>query len=159
MQCKIIAKAPATTGGMASGWHVYFKGSTGHFKEIRSIFEMACQVSIQVWLRTSQGTLHLSKKEHWNSSLGPCTLAMRKPLPWWQLNPFLIAGTHSASPLSSGLLEGGRHKDIFTPADGASITRSNNNLLKEYTCNTQRFFNSPLVSLSRLYNQNVQKLQ
>ena len=56
-------------------------------------------------------------------------------------------------------VRGGRHKDIFTPAGGASITRSNDNLLKEYTCNTNRFFNSPLVSLSRLYNQNLRKLQ
>ena len=55
----------------------------------------------------------------------------------------------------------GNHMDIFTPAGGASVTRSNDNLLnlKEYNCRTKRFFNSPLVALSRLYNQNLRKLQ
>ena len=54
-------------------------------------------------------------------------------------------------------VRGGPHKDIFIPASTHDMTRSNNVLLKEYTCNTKRFYNSPLVSLSRLYNQNLKK--
>ena len=38
-------------------------------------------------------------------------------------------------------------------------TRSGQNLVKEYTCNTKRFFNSPLVYLSRIYNENVRRLK
>ena len=54
-------------------------------------------------------------------------------------------------------VKGGLHKSIFIPAQTHSITRSSNLKLKEYSCNTQRFFNSPLVYLSRLYNMNLKK--
>ena len=52
-------------------------------------------------------------------------------------------------------VKGGLHSDIFKPAQNSIITRSSNMKLLEYTCNTQRYFNSPLVFLSRLYNQNL----
>ena len=49
----------------------------------------------------------------------------------------------------------GQHKDIFIPATNNNMTRSKKLRLKEYTCNTQRFFNSPLVYLSRIHNKNL----
>ena len=54
-------------------------------------------------------------------------------------------------------VKGGQHEDIFMPKTGSNMTRSSNQLIREYTCNTQRYFNSPLVYLSRLYNQSLKK--
>ena len=54
-------------------------------------------------------------------------------------------------------VKSGQHKNIFIPAQSHNITRSKKNQLKEYTCNTQRYFNSPLVYLSRLYNSSLMK--
>ena len=49
----------------------------------------------------------------------------------------------------------GQHENIFIPAHSHSKTRSKKVQLKEYTCNTQRYYNSPLVYLSRVYNKSL----
>ena len=56
-------------------------------------------------------------------------------------------------------VKGGLHSDIFIPASGLEKTRSANNLIKEYNCNTKRYYNSPLVYLSRVYNDAVCKVK
>ena len=50
-------------------------------------------------------------------------------------------------------VKNGLHSDIFKLAQNSRTTRNNKKKLVEYTCNTKRFYNSPLVYLSRLYNQ------
>ena len=54
-------------------------------------------------------------------------------------------------------VKGGLHKNIFIPAHSNNITRSKKKKSKEYSCNTQRFYNSPLVYLSRLFNKSLKK--
>ena len=54
-------------------------------------------------------------------------------------------------------VKSGLHSDIFVPANSSVNTRSNKNLVKEYKCNTKRYYNSPLVYLSRVHNEEVKK--
>ena len=54
-------------------------------------------------------------------------------------------------------VKSGLHTDIFSPASSSCKTRSGNNLLNEYMCNTKCYFKSPLVYLSRVYNQYLKK--
>ena len=49
------------------------------------------------------------------------------------------------------------HTDLFIPASSSVNTRSRKDLVKEYKCNTKRYYNSPLVSLSRIHNEEVKK--
>ena len=78
-----------------------------------------------------------------------CTLLSAEPLADRRLSQCL---TFVKRAVKSGL-----HTDIFIPASSSIKTRSGQNLVKEYTCNTKRFFNSPLVYLSRIYNEEVRR--
>ena len=54
-------------------------------------------------------------------------------------------------------VKSGLHSDIFILASSSVNTRSSKDLLREYTCNTKRYYNSPLVYLSRMHNEEVKK--
>ena len=130
-----------------------------YFKEIRSICEMACQVFHSgLTKQQSQDIENIQKKSLkiilvnlYSNYEEACTLLNAEPLSDRRITQCI---TFVKRAVKSGL-----HTDIFTPASNTMNTRSGNNLVKEYTCNTKRFFNSPLVYLSRIYNQEVRKLQ
>ena len=130
-----------------------------YFKEIRSICEMACQVFHSGLTKQQSQDIENIQKKSLKIILGnlysnyeeACTLLNAEPLSDRRITQCI---TFVKRAVKSGL-----HTDIFTPASNTMNTRSGNNLVKEYTCNTKRFFNSPLVYLSRIYNQEVRKLQ
>ena len=128
-----------------------------YFKEIRSICEMACQVFHSGLTKDQSSNIERIQKRALKLILGnnystyneACTLMSAEPLSDRRDTLCLT--------FIKRTVKGGLHKDIFIPRTGANMTRSNNNLITEYTCNTQRYFNSPLVYLSRLYNQTLKK--
>ena len=128
-----------------------------YFKEIRSIFEMACQVFHSGLTKYQSNNIEKMQKralklilgEHYSSYDEACILMSAEPLSD-RRDTLCLTFINRA-------VKGGLHSDIFKPAHSYNITRSDNNQLKEFTCNTKRFFNSPLVYLSRLFNQNLKK--
>ena len=128
-----------------------------YFKEIRSICEMACQVFHSgLTINQSRDIKSIQKKalklilcELYSSYEKACTLLSAEPLSD-QCDTLCLTFIKRA-------VRGGLDEDIFIPACTHYMTRRSNVLLKDYTCNTKRFYNSPLVSLSRLYNQNLKK--
>ena len=128
-----------------------------YFKEIRSICEMACQVfhsgltRNQSWSieRIQKRALKLILGNHYSSYEEACTLMSAEPLSD-RRESLCITFMERA-------VKGGLHTDIFIPTTGSNMTRSNNHMIKEYTCNTKRYYNSPLVFLSRQYNQTLKK--
>ena len=130
-----------------------------YFKEIRSICEMACQVFHSGLTKNQSRDIESIQKRALKLILGDLYSNYEEACTIMSAEPLSDRRDSLCLTFVKRAVRGGQHKDIFTPAGGTSITRSNDNLLKEYTCNTKRFFDSPLVSLSRLYNQNLRKLQ
>ena len=130
-----------------------------YFKEIRSICEMACQIFHSGLTKQQSSQIESIQKKALRIILGDqygsyeeaCTLLSAEPLSDRRERLCL---TFVKKAVKSGL-----HTDIFIPASSSKSTRSDNNVLKEYTCNTKRFFNSPLVYLSRVYNQDLLKVK
>ena len=128
-----------------------------YFKEIRSICEMAGQVFHSGLTKKQSYDIESIQKKSLKIILGnlystyeeACTLLSAEPLADRRLSQCL---TFVKRAVKSGL-----HTDIFIPASSSIKTRSGQNLVKEYTCNTKRFFNSPLVYLSRIYNEEVRR--
>ena len=126
-----------------------------YFKEIRSICEMACQVFHSGLTKKQCSEIESVQKKSLKIILGDlystyeeaCTLLSAEPLADRRDSLCL---TFVKRAVRSGL-----HSDIFTPGCSISSTRSDKNLLKEYNCNTKRFYNSPLPYLSRIFNQNI----
>ena len=128
-----------------------------YFKEIRSLCEMACQVFHSGLTKKQSNDIESIQKkalkiilgEHYLGYEEACTLLSAEPLADRRESLCL---TFVKRAVKSGL-----HTDIFSPTISSCKTRSKNNLLKEYHCNTKRYYNSPLVYLSRVYNQYLQK--
>ena len=130
-----------------------------YFKEIRSLCEMACQVfhsgltkyqSMQIE-NIQKKSLKIILGSLYNNYEEACTLLGAEPLS--------DRRTTICLTFVKRAVKGGQHRDIFIPASGLDKTRSANNLIKECSCNTQRYYNSPLVYLSRVYNDYVQKVK
>ena len=128
-----------------------------YFKEIRSICEMACQVFHSGLTKNQSRDIENIQKralkiilgQHYGNYELACTLMSAEPLSDRRDS---ICLTFIKKAVRKGL-----HTDIFKPAKTLNVTRSKNTQLKEYTCNTQRYYNSPLVYLSRLYNLNLKQ--
>ena len=127
-----------------------------YFKEIRSICEMACQVFHSGLTKNQSNDIENIQKKALKIILGrsyhsyevACTLMSAEPLYDRRLSQCL---KFVRKAVKSRL-----HTDIFIHTKNSITTRSSiNKKLLEYTCNSQRYFNSPLVFLSRLYNQNM----
>ena len=126
-----------------------------YFKEIRSICEMACQVFHSGLTQNQSNDIENIQKRALKIILGgayhsyevACTLVSAEPLYDRRLSQCL---KFVRKAVKSRL-----HSDIFKHTKNSITTRSSNKRLLEYTCNSQRYFNSPLVFLSRLYNQNI----
>ena len=125
------------------------------FKEIRSICEMGCQVFHSGMTKSQSRDIENIQRKSLKIILGnlysnyeeACTLLMAEPLSDRRLAQCI---TFVKRSVKSGL-----HSDIFLPAKTLAHTRSSTKMLKEYNCNTKRFYDSPLVSLSRLYNEAI----
>ena len=132
-----------------------------YFKEIRSILEMGCQVFHSGLTLSQSRDIENIQKRSLKIILGKlysnyeeaCTLLYCEPLSDRRESLCLT--------FMKRAVKGGLHKNIFIPAQSQTIsclTRSKKQAkLKEYTCNTQRFYNSPLVYLSRLFNMHLKK--
>ena len=126
-----------------------------YFKEIRSILEMACQVYHSGLTKKQSSEIESIQKKSLKIILGDlydgydeaCSLLSAENL---AERRDTLCLTFVKKAVKSGL-----HSDIFVPANSTKSTRSDNNHLKEYTCNTKRFFNSPLSFLSGVLNQNL----
>ena len=126
-----------------------------YFKEIRSICEMACQVFHSGLTKNQSRDIESIQKRALKLILGDLYSGYEEACTLMSAEPLSDRRDSLCLTFVKRAVRGGRHKDIFTPAGGASITRSNDKGVQQY----QLFFNSPLVSLSRLYNQNLRKLQ
>ena len=128
-----------------------------YFKEIRSICEMACQVFHSGLTKKQSKDIENIQKRALKLILGniytdynvACTLMTVEPLSDRRRTLCLT--------FIKRAVKKGQHPDIFKPAKISKITRSNGKQLKEYTCNTAHYYNSPLVFLSRLYNDNLRR--
>ena len=127
-----------------------------YYKEIWSILEMGCQIFHSGLTKNQSRDIENIQKKSLKIILGKlyscyeeaCTLLSCEPL---SDRRDTLCLTFIRRTVKKGL-----HKNIFIPAAYNSTTRSSNKQkLKEYTCNTQRYYNSPLVYLSRLYNTNL----
>ena len=126
-----------------------------YFKEIRSICEMACPVFHSGLTKRQSRNIEMIQKRALKIILGDsyhsyevaCTLMSAEPL----------SDRRELQCLSfiKKAVKKGLHTNIFKHADKSRVTRSGRNKLIEYTCNTKRFFNSPLVYLSRIYNEHT----
>ena len=128
-----------------------------YFKEIRSICEMACQVFHSGLTKMQSNIFESIQKKSLRIILGEqyigyeeaCTLLLAEPLSD-RRDTLCLTFVNRA-------VKNGLHTDIFSPASCSNVTRSDKCRLKEYTCNTKRFFNSPLVYLSRTFNKNLKQ--
>ena len=128
-----------------------------YFKEIRSICEMACQVFHSGLTKNQTRDIESIQKRALKLILGELYSSYEEARTLVSAEPLSDRRDSLCLTFIKRAVRGGLHEDIFIPASTHDMTRSNNVLLKEYTCNTKRFYNSPLVSLSRLYNQNLKK--
>ena len=120
---------------------------------------MACQVFHSGLTKKQAGEIENIQKKSLKIILGPlyagydeaCTLLGAEPLSD-RRDTLCLTFIKKA-------VKRGEYSDFFIPAGGQTTTRSNNNLLKEYLCNTKRYYNSPLVYLSRVYNQAVRNMK
>ena len=128
-----------------------------YFKEIRSICEMACQVFHSGLTKNQSRDIESIQKRALKLILGELYSSYEEACALVSAEPLSDRRDSLCLTFIKRAVRGGLHEDIFIPASTHNMTRSNNVLLKEYTCNTKRFYNSPLVSLSRLYNQNLKK--
>ena len=127
-----------------------------YFKEIRSVCEMACQVFHSGLTKNQTSDIEKIQKRalklilghYYNSYEEACTLMTAEPL--------ADRRDTLCTTFIKRAVKLGHHQDIFIPAP-VDKTRSSKLRIKEYTCNTQRYFNSPLVYLSRLFNQTLKK--
>ena len=123
-----------------------------YFKEIRSICEMACQVFHSGLTKNQSRDIESIQKRALKLILGELYSSYEEACTLLSAEPLSDRRDTLCLTFIKRAVRGGLHEDIFIPASTHDMTRSNNVLLKEYTCNTKRFYNSPLVSLSRLYN-------
>ena len=129
-----------------------------YFKEVRSICEMACQVFHSGLTKNQSYMIESIQKKSLRIILGEnyfgyeeaCTTLVAEPLADRRDTQCL---TFVRRAVKSGL-----HPDIFSPSGCSKVTRSNSNRLKEFSCNTKRFYNSPLVYLSRIFNKHLEQL-
>ena len=128
-----------------------------YFKEIRSIFEMACQVFHSGLTKYQSSNIEKIQKRALKLILGEHYSTYEEASTLMSAEPLSDRRDTLCLTFINRAVKGGLHSDIFKPAHTYNITRSDKNQLKEYTCNTQRFFKSPLVYLSRLFNQNLKK--
>ena len=126
-----------------------------YFKEIRSLLEMGCQL-FHSGLTVNQSrdieniqkrTLKIILGKVYTNYEEACTLLSCEPL---SDRRDTLCLTFVKRAVKNGL-----HKNIFIPAHTYNKTRSKKVQLKEYTCNTQRYYNSPLVYLTRIYNKSL----
>ena len=130
-----------------------------YFKEVRSLCEMACQVFHSGLTKQQSMQIENIQKKSLKIILGPLYSNYEEACTLLEAEPLSDRRTTLCLNFVKKAVKGGLHSDIFIPASGLDKTRSANNLLKEYSCNTQRFYNSPLVYLSRVYNDAVRSVK
>ena len=128
-----------------------------YFKEIRSICEMACQVFHSGLTMNQSSDIEKIQKRALKLILGDQYSTYNEACSLMSAEPLSDRRDTLCLNFMKRTVKGGQHEDIFMPKTGSNMTRSSNQLIREYTCNTQRYFNSPLVYLSRLYNQSLKK--
>ena len=129
-----------------------------YFKEVRSICEMACLVFHSGLTKNQSYMIKSIQKKSLRIILGEnyfgyeeaCTTVVAEPLSDRRDTQCL---TFVRRAVKIGL-----HPDIFSPSGCSKVTRSDKNRLKEFSCNTKRFYNSPLVYLSRIFNKHLEQL-
>ena len=125
------------------------------FKEIRSICEVACQVFHSGLTQKQSKDIENIQKKALKIILGRSYYSYEVACTIMSAEPLSDRRQTQCLKFIRKAVKGGLHSDIFKPAQNSITTRSSNKKLLEYTCNSQRYFNSPLVFLSRLYNQNL----
>ena len=126
-----------------------------YFKEIRSICEMACQVFHSGLTQRQSSDIEMVQKKALRIILGNSYVSYEVACTLMSAEPLSDRRDTQCLKFIQKAVKKGLHSDIFRLAPKIRATRSGNNKLVEYTCNTKRYFNSPLVYLSRLYNEHT----
>ena len=126
-----------------------------YFKEIRSICEMACQVFHSGLTQRQSSDIEMIQKKALRIILGNSYVSYEVACTLMSAEPLSDRRETQCLKFIQKAVKKGLHSDIFKLAPRIRATRSSNKKLVEYTCNTKRYFNSPLVYLSRLYNENT----
>ena len=124
-----------------------------YFKEIRSICEMGCQVFHSGLTQRQAKSIEMVQKRALKIILGNSYHNYEVACILMSAEPLSDRRDSQCLKFIQKAVKEGHHSDIFKLAHNSRVTRNNNNKLVEYTCNTKRYYNSPLVYLSRLYNQ------
>ena len=128
-----------------------------YFKEIRSLLEMGCQIFHSGLTNNQSRDIENIQKKALKIILGKVYSNYEEACTLLSCEPLSDRRDSLCLTFIKRAVKSGQHKNIFIPAQSHNITRSKKNQLKEYTCNTQRYYNSPLVYLSRLYNSSLKK--
>ena len=126
-----------------------------YFKEIRSILEMGCQIFHSGLTKNQSRDIENIQKKALKIILGRLYSCYEEACTLLSCEPLSDRRDTLCLKFIRKAVKRGQHQNIFIPATSNNKTRSNKQLLKEYTCNTQRFYNSPLVYLSRIHNKNL----
>ena len=128
-----------------------------YFKEVRSICEMACQVFHSGLTKQQTQDIENIQKKSLKIILGDIYSSYEEACTLLTAEPLSDRRHTQCVNFVKRAVKSGLHSDIFVPASSSVNTRSNKNLVKEYKCNTKRYYNSPLVYLSRVHNEEVKK--
>ena len=126
-----------------------------YFKEIRSILEMGCQIFHSGLTKNQSRDIENIQKKALKIILGRLYSCYEEACTLLSCEPLSDRRDTLCLKFIRKAVKRGQHQNIFIPATSNNKTRSKKQLLKEYTCNTQRFYNSPLVYLSRIHNKNL----
>ena len=126
-----------------------------YFKEIRSLLEMGCQIFHSGLTKNQSREIENIQKKALKIILGKIYSSYEEACTLLSCEPLSDRRDSLCLTFIRRAVKKGQHNNIFIPASKCNKTRSKKQQLKEYTCNTQRYYNSPLVYLSRIYNMNL----
>ena len=128
-----------------------------YFKEIRSVCEMACQVFHSGLTKQQSQDIENIQKKSLKIILGDVYSCYEEACSLLLAEPLADRRHTQCVNFVKRAVKSDLHTDLFIPASSSVNTRSRKDLVKEYKCNTKRYYNSPLVSLSRIHNEEVKK--
>ena len=128
------------------------------FKEVRSVCELPRQVFHSGLTKQQTQDIENIQKKSLKIILGDVYSSYEEACTLLSAEPLSDRRQTQCVNFVKRAVKSGLHSDIFILASSSVNTRSSKDLVREYTCNTKRYYNSPLVYLSQMHNEKVKIL-
>ena len=113
------------------------------FKEVRSVCEMACWVFHSGLTKQQTQDIENIQKKSLKIILGDVYSSYEEACTLLSAEPLSDRRQTQCVNFVKRAVKSGLHSDIFILASSSVNTRSSKDLVREYTCNTKRCYNSP----------------